>query len=246
MANAHALLMDQRAAMMGGKTLPYLRKVAYLESNGSQWIDTGVVPTLRDTIFCKFNFFDSNFRTGAFGCYTNITQDGVFVRVYNPNSKIEPAFMSISMGQAGMTFVNVVSADNEIELSHGRAVMNGVEVTAGKINRNPSLPLYLFTMNYNGSPQLLSHVRVYSFRLVRDGADVVNYNPVLDLSGRQAMYDDVSGRFLYNQGTGDDFAYGELSQLGGYNRQCVRRSYRRLARPSARFCAHSQEWEVAA
>ena len=33
---------------------------------------------------------------------------------------------------------------------------------------------------------------------------------------------------------------------GGTKCLTPRRSYRRLARPSARFCSHSQEWEVAA
>ena len=38
---------------------------------------------------------------------------------------------------------------------------------------------------------------------------IARYIPVIDLSGRPAMYDEVSGQFFYNQGTGE-FTWGEL------------------------------------
>ena len=38
---------------------------------------------------------------------------------------------------------------------------------------------------------------------------VRNFIPVLDLSGRPAMYDEVSENLFYNQGTGE-FTWGEL------------------------------------
>lgn len=42
MANAHDLLMAQRAAMMGGKSLPYDAEVEWLGFTGEQFFDTGI------------------------------------------------------------------------------------------------------------------------------------------------------------------------------------------------------------
>ena len=55
-------------------------------------------------------------------------------------------------------------------------------------------------------------MRIYSFGTFDiDGVPVLNLIPVLDLSGRPAMYDEVSGQFFYNQGTGE-FTWGELGE----------------------------------
>lgn len=50
---------------------------------------------------------------------------------------------------------------------------------------------------------------VYSCSISKNGKKLRSYIPVLDLSGRPAMYDEVSGQFFYNQGTGE-FDWGEL------------------------------------
>ena len=63
-----------------------------------------------------------------------------------------------------------------------------------------------------------------------------------------AMYDRVSGQLFRNQGTGAFIIGPDVVSSRGGGTKCLtpRRSYRRSSRPSARFCRHSQEWEVAA
>ena len=51
--------------------------------------------------------------------------------------------------------------------------------------------------------------RIYEFSMSRFEDIIINLIPVLDLSGRPAMYDEVSGQLFYNQGTGE-FTWGEL------------------------------------
>ena len=50
---------------------------------------------------------------------------------------------------------------------------------------------------------------IYSCSISKNGKKLRSYIPVLDSSGRPAMYDEVSGQFFYNQGTGE-FTWGEL------------------------------------
>lgn len=189
--------------------IPYKKRVAYLESNGDAWINTGIIPTLDDVISSKFNLFNSPFRASPFGSYTSTTVDGVFVRVYSSNTKIEAAFISQNAGYGGISFDVELNNDHEIELSHGSATFDGITKTNRQLTTVPSLPLYLFTMNFNGNPQQLNHVRVYSFKVARNGNDVMRLIPVVDNNGRPTMYDEVGGQFYYNQGSGE-FTWAEL------------------------------------
>ena len=51
------MMLGARTAAWSGKALPYLRRVAYLESHGTEWLDTGIIPTKATS--CKL---DGQFR----------------------------------------------------------------------------------------------------------------------------------------------------------------------------------------
>lgn len=53
---------------------------------------------------------------------------------------------------------------------------------------------------------------MYYFKISESGNLIRDFIPVLDLSGRPAMYDVVSGQLFYNQGTGE-FTWGELENV---------------------------------
>ena len=50
---------------------------------------------------------------------------------------------------------------------------------------------------------------IFGFRCYYNDVILCDFIPVLDISGRPAMYDEVSGNLFYNQGTGE-FTWGEL------------------------------------
>ena len=125
---------------------------------------------------------------------------------------------------------------------------NGIERYNGNVGFS-SISTGLI-MKADGVSYGTGKIRVYGFNIMSSNGDELNLIPYMSSDNEPCMYDEISGQLFRNAGTGT-FAYGELSQLGGgSDRLCVRRSYRRLARPSARFCArasrHSQVWEVAA
>ena len=65
-----------------------------------------------------------------------------------------------------------------------------------------------------------------------------------DYKRKFVVTDETTGKVVIH---GEDWRPALVSSRGG-GTKCLtpRRSYRRLARPSARFCAHSHRWEVAA
>lgn len=192
MANAHDLLMAQRAAMMGGK--PYLKRVAYLESHGAQWIDTGVLSSSELEVavdfVCNIGFvFGTYVSPYQFGCDTDVPGywriDG---HGQHPSRNISKGIRHVIVLRNGPSTLDgdvVVNINASFFDGGSRVLLFKADTQAGLV----------------GS--------VYSCSISKNGKKLRSYIPVLNLSGRPAMYDEVSGQLFYNQGTGE-FTWGEL------------------------------------
>ena len=176
------------------RTLPYLRRVAYLESHGTEWIDTGVLSSSELEVAVDF-VCNSGFVFGTyvspyqFGCDTDSSG---YWRIDGSGQR--PS-RNISKGRRHV-----------IVLRNGPSTLDGDVV----LNMNASFfdegsRVLLFKAD-NQSGLVGS---VYSCSISKNGQNLRSYIPVLDLSGRPAMYDEISGQFFYNQGTGE-FTWGEI------------------------------------
>jgi len=182
-------------------TKPYKCRVEYLESSGTQYIDTGIAPS-NITPIAKLKFIPtqqySSGNYGIFGCWgANNTRFQVFYNSIGIGTYVSKSW------QANTTY--------EVELN-GKipsATINGTVETTGYSNANgfSSDNMYLFTRNNgdtadNGVPLKLYYCKIWNNdTLVRD------FIPVLDNNGRPALYDNVSGQLFYNLGSGE-FTYG--------------------------------------
>ena len=202
------MMLGARTASWSGKALPYLRRVAYLEYDGNQYIDTLVVPT-------QGYSFGASVLNITFGGPSKYGINGTL----GPNSRF--AFgLYYSNKYFGLSQVN-----ND---THSSLVLNeGIDWaldSASKIGTAGSERVeiqYANALNANGKSiylMLSNPINNYDRHKGRcrnawikdqNGDYVFNAIPVLDLSGRPAMYDEVSGQFFYNQGTGE-FTWGEL------------------------------------
>ena len=176
------------------RTLPYLRRVAYLESHGTEWIDTGVLSSSELEVAVDF-VCNSGFVFGTyvlpyqFGCDTD-----------------SPGYWRID-GSGQRPSRNVSKG-----MRHVIVLRNGPSTLDGDVVSNLNASFF-----DEGSRVLLFKAdnqsglvgSVYSCSISKNGQNLRSYIPVLDLSGRPAMYDEISGQFFYNQGTGE-FTWGEL------------------------------------
>ena len=176
------------------KPLPYLRRVAYLESHGTEWIDTGVLSSSElevavDFVCNKGFVFGTYVQPYQFACDTHAPGywriDGYGDR---PNHNISKGVRHV------------------IVLRNGPSTLDGDVV----INMNASFfdegsRVLLFKADTRDNLVGM----VYSCSISKNGENLRSYIPVIDLSGRPAMYDKVSGNLFYNQGNGE-FTWGEL------------------------------------
>ena len=184
-----------RQTGVGGKYVA----VEYIESTGTQWIDTGIILTGNHSVEIDFQLTNAvQFRRGLFGGYATSRYGGL----------ISPSNSKLEFGYGSSNVYHQIDADTSRHLvrqEKNKLYVDGVLVrtfSEASFTSSYSSPLgdFRFT-NYN--PAL---ARYYSCRIYDGGLIVRDYQPVRFTNSlgqaEGAMYDRVSGALFRNQGTG--------------------------------------------
>ena len=185
------------------------QQVEYIESTGTQWIDTEFIPNNFKTLkikyvsevpeapnyiigfFCNGNYY--GLRRGKEGGNNGMrwhSPKGVFDIDYTPESN---KFFEIVQDSENL-YINGI-------LFEGKKVQNVSQLVNQK-------SLYIFARNDNGTPRLFSSVKLKNISIEHEGKIIRDYIPVLDCNQKIGLYDTIEGKFYTNQGTGEDFRAG--------------------------------------
>ena len=194
-------------------------RVEYLESSGTQWINTGVNLYSNDTVVAEYGFPDpvGSGNKDLFGVY----KGGMTARfLYSGGNLVFHKATGTSGAASTGTDVSVTpgtrqvvtmrlatGATSTIVSASGETLYSGV--LGGTISQNATAPLSLFALTVNGSPSssYACSAKIHSFRIFdKDGALRLDLVPCT-VNGTPAMFDRVAKDYLYNVGTGD-FATG--------------------------------------
>ena len=215
------MLVASRTAAWSGKALPYDAELEYLESTGTQWVDTGVVPKIGDSVRMMFRLtrqptgstydqimgagvgtYQFCFPTGTHGPVS--AQTGIWCRSWQGGAGYSAPFLpSNSIGPDYVTDFSIKHLNgNNYRLSVGDDYIDTVamsEIDGSTEHRN----LLIFRRPNVGN----SWIKCYAFKLwdsnntlVRDFIPVRFTNERGETEG--AMYDRVSGHLYLNAGTG--------------------------------------------
>ena len=199
------MMLGARTAAWIGKRLPYDAEVEYLESTGTQWIDTGVNGYLDFDYDIKFliptpvspNYYNSFF--GAWNSIGNEPRQYAFT-----NSAAQTFYCGNGQGSQ----LNMSSCPQN-KIAHFRKYGNTLQLNTIKKTVAYSEPyeldrtLFLFGTNRGTFiNRALSGTRIYSFELSLGGEMILDIISVRkDNVGY--MYDRVSGELFGNAGTGE-------------------------------------------
>lgn len=191
-------------------------ELEYIQSDGTQWIDTGITPrATKLQVNFKMQSLANTYQS-FFGAVANPTpRDGY--RIYRQEST---AYFSVQSGSNAAENVNT-NLNNPIECqttvnNGGRAtvVVNGVTSTVGSgMNTQFDRSMLIFTTAF-GPDDAVSGTgafKLWSFQIIKDDEEKFNGIPAKRNSDNViGMYDTVSGRFFTNAGTGTFVAGPEV------------------------------------
>ena len=188
----------RRRMTMGGSTKPYDAEVEYLESTGTQWIDTGIAYNI-DNIF-SFDV-DSEFTTSDTHehlCTIGANRRIVFVGKYLTEYYIYSNGFSFRDTIVPLSTHHIIV----INIPQSQYIINGIKYeTSYYYTDCNGMSLPLFARRYGYAPVNPCHAKVRHFAIYKDGINVRDLIPVRK-NGIGYMYDKVSGQLFGNQGTG--------------------------------------------
>lgn len=210
------MLINLRNALMAGKRLPYDAEVEFLESTGTQYIQTDYTPTIFHNFKAVVAMMDLNDSNGAISIGT-AKSEGI-----NALIPLMVRNNSLSAWLIG-TFCNISGTAGEVHTITSRLVQavgypdywsyswydsGGYIGQSYQKKSNPIVwlgKMTVFACSYDdGHVNRLSKSRFYSFSAtdVNSGESVIDLIPVRKGTVGY-IYDRVSGKLFGNAGTGD-------------------------------------------
>ena len=183
--------------------------VEYIESSGTQYIDTGEYADETTEFELKFltsNTLASSPWYGIFGSRTSPSTLACYVSTYSNATGCG----YFKFNDTGYNVAMTASSEETYTLSNGTFTdTSGTTMAVTTGSWEGTFPMFLFAMNNNGTASCGSH-RIYYLKLWKNGSLVRHFKPCLDSNGVACMYDAVSQTFFYNAGSGTFIAGAEI------------------------------------
>lgn len=169
-------------------------ELAWIESSGTQYIDTGVKSTANTRIKLTLKLQTISGDQKVFGGYES--NGGINLGVYNNKWRLG----------ASNWENNTLSATTEktvIEAERNTWIINGSTLTISSAIANAyNSNMFVFGICYNGALLQTDAISVYELCIYDNDVPIRYFIPCISPSGEVGLYDTVTKKFYRNQGTG--------------------------------------------
>lgn len=180
-------------------------ELEYIESSGTQYIDTGFKPNQDTRVVCDTEFAASTTAYWLFGSrvstndrnYAFLTYEGGYRSDYNDTAGDVIGGVSgrfIVDKNKNITYIDEVVKD---ELSYGAF--------------QSTYNLYIFRSNNGGTPSASNTAKIYSCQIYDNGLLIRDFVPCIDPEGTVGLYDFDGKQFYNNAGAGSFIAGPEVT-----------------------------------
>ena len=173
------------------------RKLEYIQSSGTQYIDTGFKPNQDTRVVTKisFNVLTSGTSSYAFGA-ANSGSSGLF--------EISTGNNLIRLGYGGTAVTQTFPSTKPFTIDFNKNVVtiNGAAYTLTAATFTGTYSMYICDTNRGKAYRAIPAVTVYSFQIYDNGTLVRDFIPCKNASGVVGMWDDVNNTFYSNAGSG--------------------------------------------
>lgn len=187
-------------------------QVEYIESDGSQYIDTGVTPNYKTRIVmdAQLATVDTDMLTNSlYGATTSYTQS------FGANWDVEYEEFMVYSSTGTASFSDNLDALTRVSIDHSgkKVTINDVTQTLNSGSWSVGLSLYLFAENCEDMAETPSAMKLYSCQIY-DGENLIrDFVPCVNSSGVAGLYDTVEGEF-YAAEYGTNFEAGPVVSDG--------------------------------
>lgn len=189
----------------------------YVESTGSQYVDTGIVGrsgTKAESKVEWMDFSDSAFlacgdnagNTRFYACYCSTASGNMFTALRTGAKVNYNGHDLLFVKKRIYTYTSEFSPSYSNNTSTNTVTIDGKKVfTFGNTSLDTGSNLYIFARNKKGTADCFSKTRCYGLKIWQDGTLVRDFRPCMK-NKKAGLYDAVSETIFYS-GSGTDLAY---------------------------------------
>ena len=233
-------LIEERAELNG---LPNgLKEVEYLKCNGAQYIDTGYsFNSNTDEITIVYQNESTAQHKWLFGSYETGKNIGI-----SSGTLTAPTIWyngSVSLTQDDEYYKGHILKYDSTGMSNDYVNKSAFKDIQGTWN------IYLFALNNTGTSvnSYFGYGRIYMYQHKRNGVLIRDFIPCLDANNKPGLFDRVSQKIFYNQGTGADFTYGKqiipVEYIESTGTQYIDTGYKTKANSTVDICMAGSEFQ---
>ena len=192
-------------AVMAAESINRYEPLLYIQSSGTQYIDTGYCPTANTRVVADVyilnpdianRFYGERGGSTGFDCMT--TAEGRWQVFHGDVYKTD----SVSYAALNSRYtIDQNGATVKLTCSFSSAYNRTITVSSTWSGECTN-PMYIFTFNNNGTPSYRAAFRLYSFKIYEGDVLVRDFVPVRRSDGVNGLLDNVSETFYTNAGTG--------------------------------------------
>ena len=177
-------------------------ELEYIQSSGTQYINTGVVPTPNSRAVIDAQIIA---QTAASAAYLGERSGsgGTDKTAYELWSMSTGANVSSDFfGNRVSKTMSTIGTRVLIDKNKASVTINGSTVTNSAAAGTATLPIFLLASNDKGTAAYGIAAKLYACQIYDNGTLVRNFIPCKNASGAVGLYDTVEGQFYANAGTG--------------------------------------------
>lgn len=183
------------------------RDVDYIESTGTQYIDTGIIPNQNTRIVLNCVLVDAK-EQFIFGSRTSMSATDTYTVVVLTTLSVRTDYGTQKTNISGLTMSDGLYLN--IDKDKNKTVINNKSLTVSANTFSGTYPLFLCACNTGGKYEKAACIRIMSCDIYDNGKLVRSYLPKIRNADNVAgLYDGVSGVFYTNAGTGEFLTPGQ-------------------------------------
>lgn len=189
----------------GGQAAQRVNYVEYIESSGTQYIDTGFKPNNNTRVVMNLLYTGSENISNEFGAW-NSSNNASFICLTTGQNNLYPFY-----GNASQTVSVDRTVRHTVDMDKNVVKMNGTTmITFNQMSFQCTYPMFLCCFNNAGATENMTSMRIYSCQIYDNGTLVRDFWPCYDPEGVACLYDKVEKKYYYNAGSGE-FIAGEAA-----------------------------------